>query len=161
MKRPKSSNTHGTCHRQGAADLERLRRHPAALAILYVYAQRLICWFRIGFGRLEYDVERDKAKMSKRLQSGELFQDSPSRPEAPRSAESQQNEQTAAEGCSFSESIKNDAFCKVFASVAASISGKRANGCRVVRFFKIHRRSHQDRDAIRQDAGKTAQRAPR
>ena len=27
--------------------------------------------------------------------------------------------------------------------------------------FKIHRRSHQDRDAIRQDAGKTAQRAPR
>ena len=115
--------------------LERLRRHPAALAILYVYAQRLICWFRIGFGRLEYDVERDKAKMSKRLQSGELFQDPPSRPEAPRSAELQQNKQTVAEGCSFSESIKNDAFCKVFASVAASISGKRANGCRGVRFF--------------------------
>ena len=76
------------------------------------------------------------AKMSKWLQSGELFQDPPSRPEAPRSAELQQNKQTAAEGCSFSESIKNDAFCKVFASVAASISGKRANGCRVVRFLR-------------------------
>ena len=55
--------------------------------------------------------ERDMAKMSKRLQSGELFQDPSSRPEAPQSADSQQNEQTAAEGCSFSESIKNHAFC--------------------------------------------------
>ena len=101
------------------------------------------------------------AKKSKRLQRGELFQETPLRPEAPQSAESYQNEQTAAEWCSFSESLKNLAFCEVLAPSAASISRKRANGCRGVRFLKIHRRSHQDRDAIRQDAGKTAQRAPR
>ena len=101
------------------------------------------------------------ARMSKRLQSGELFQDPPSRPEALRSAESQQNEQTAAEGCSFSESLKSRVFCEVFVPVAASISRKRANGYRVVRFLKIPRRSHQDRDAIGQDAGKMVQHAPR
>ena len=123
------------------------------LAILHVFVQRLICCFRIGFGRLEDDVERDKAKVSKRLQSGELFQDPPSRPEALRSAESQQNLQTAAKGCLFSASIKNDLFCKVFAPVAAPISRTHANGCRVVRFLKIPRRSHQVRDAM----GKTAQ----
>ena len=33
--------------------------------MLHVYVQRLICWFRIGFGRLEFDVKRDIAKISK------------------------------------------------------------------------------------------------
>ena len=61
------------------------------------------------------------AKMGKQLQSGELFQDPPSRPEAPWSVESLQNKQTAAEGCSFSESLKNLACCEVFAPGAASI----------------------------------------
>ena len=58
------------------AYLERLRRRTAALAILHVYVQRLICWFRIGFGRLEFDVKRDIAKISKtklERESGELF----------------------------------------------------------------------------------------
>ena len=81
-----------------AADLERLRRDPAFLAILQIYIQMLICWFRISFGRLKCDVERDMAKIRKRLRSAELVQDPPSRPEAPRSAESQQKEQTAADG---------------------------------------------------------------
>ena len=101
------------------------------------------------------------ANIGKRLQSGELFQDTPSRPEAPWSVESQQNEQTVAEGCSFSVSFKDNAFCEVVAPGAASISRKRANGCRVVRFLKIPRRSHQDSDAIGQDVGKMAQHAPR
>ena len=111
-----------------------------------------------------YDVERDMAKMSKRLQSGELFQDPPSRPEAPRSAELQQNKQTAAEGCSFSESIKNHMFVfffKVFAPIAASISRKRADCCGALRFLRIKRRAHQDSNAIGHDAGRMAQRAPR
>ena len=99
--------------------------------------------------------------MGKRLQSGELFQDPPLRPEAPWSAESQQNEQTAAEGCSFSESLKKQAFYKVFAPGAASISRERANGCRVVRFLKMMRRSHQDGNEIGHDEGKMAHHAPR
>ena len=46
------------------------------LLVSYVYVQRLICWFGIGFGRLEPDVQRDIAKICKtrlECESGELF----------------------------------------------------------------------------------------
>ena len=70
------SNTLCLATGKGGGYLERLRRRTAALAILHVYVQRLICWFRIGFGRLEFDVKRDIAKISKtklERESGELF----------------------------------------------------------------------------------------
>ena len=101
------------------------------------------------------------AEKGKRLQSGELFQDPPSRPEAPRSAESQQSEQTAAEWCSFSESFKNLGFIKVFGPVATSISRKPANGFRAVHILSTARPSHQDRDEFSQDAEKMSQHALR
>ena len=46
------------------------------LLVSYVYVQRLIGWFRIGFGRFESDVECDITKIHKtRLDrgSGELL----------------------------------------------------------------------------------------
>ena len=56
--------------------LERLRRSPPPLAISDVYVQRLMCWFRIGLGRFESDIERDITQIRKtRLErkTGELF----------------------------------------------------------------------------------------
>ena len=105
--------------------------------------------------------ERDMAKMSKRLQSGGLFETSVSGRRRLGARNHSKTSKRLQRGARFQNRLKNNAFCEVFAPVAASISRKRANGCRVVRFLKIPRRSHQDSDAIGQDVGKMAQHAPR
>ena len=63
---------------------------------------------------LAYVYERVIAKPSNRLQRGELVHESSPRLGAPRSVDSEQTEETVAERCSFSESIKFLVFLKRF-----------------------------------------------
>jgi len=80
-------------------------------------------------------------------------------PEAPRSAESYQNQQTVAERCSFLDSFKSSCFWTVFGPVAVPISRKRAYGCNVVHILITTRPSQQGRDTFGQYAGKVLQNA--
>ena len=84
------------------------------------------------------------AKISKRLQSDKRF----SKPRLV--AEVASERRIIAKGAIGCRGV-------LFMPIAASISRKRANGCRVKHISKITRCAHQDRDAIGQDAGKVAQ----